>query len=85
MPFSTKSQITKTLDEVLAGMPPHLFDIGGAKICQEWTDSYTKHFVLSHLDYETKIKMLEQIIVRLHNVIMRDLKNAKESEASSSE
>ena len=81
MSFTTKKNITKTIDEVLMGMPSHLFDIGGGKICQDWTDNYTKHFVLNNIDYETKIKMMEQIIIRLHNVVLRDIKNSKETEA----
>lgn len=81
MSFVSKSQIIELIDEVLNDMPSSLFDIGGAKICQSWTDAYTKQFVLKNLDHATKIKIMEQIIIRLFNCLANELRS-KGSEAS---
>lgn len=84
MPFVSKYQLTELIDEALNDMPNCLFDIGGAKICREWSDEYTKQFVLKQLDYVTKIKVMEQIIARLYNLLYNELKKSKGNEASSS-
>ncbi len=84
MPFVSKYQLTELIDESLNDMPNCLFDIGGAKICREWSDEYTKQFVLKQLDYVTKIKVMEQIIARLYNMLYNELKKSKGNEVSSS-